>query len=154
MLEEWLNSKTISVCDSVNNWQDAIKLSAKPLLSANIITSDYITAIFTEHKKIGPYYVLAPGIAMPHARPEEGANQQGLSLLLVKQGVSFGSEDNDPVYLIIMLAATDSKSHLAMIAELMSLLSSETSVAQIMRARTVNEIETIIAHHSSIETME
>lgn len=145
MLKNWLHKNTITVCEEVENWQDAILLSAKPLLESNAITQQYISAIFQNYEKLGPYFVLAPNIAMPHARPEEGVNQQALSLLLVKNGVIFHSEDNDPVYLIILLSATDSHSHLAMIAKLMSLLIDDDAIERIIAATSADEIETIIS---------
>ena len=40
---------------------------------------------------------------MPYARPEEGANALGLSLLKIHQGVNFHSADNDPVQVVVML---------------------------------------------------
>jgi PTS system ascorbate-specific IIA component len=55
-----------------------------------VIEPEYVTAIVEQHHTLGPYYVLA-GLAMPHARPEEGAKGLGLSLLKLKQGVSFGA---------------------------------------------------------------
>lgn len=91
----------------MENWPQALELCAKPLLDMQVIEPEYVTAIIQQHHTLGPYYVLAPGLAMPHARPEEGAKGLGLSLLKLKQGVSFGAGEFDPVDVIIMLAAPD-----------------------------------------------
>lgn len=56
------------------------------------------------------------GIAMPHARPEEGANKLSLALTLIPSGVNFDADENDPVKLLIVLAATDSTSHIEAIS--------------------------------------
>ena len=118
MLNQWLTGQTVKIVDSVKDWKEAIELCATPLLENQSITPNYIDAIFQLHESIGPYYVLAPGIAMPHARPEQGVNNLGLSMLLVKNGVNFNSEENDPVYLITLLAASDSTSHIEMLTQL------------------------------------
>ncbi|MGG5837612.1 PTS sugar transporter subunit IIA, partial [Huaxiibacter chinensis] len=77
MLKNWLNEATITLQDQVESWPEALAVCARPLLKMNVITPDYVTAIVQQHHALGPYYVLAPGLAMPHARPEEGANALG-----------------------------------------------------------------------------
>ncbi len=81
----------------MENWQQALAVCAEPLLAAGTITPDYVAAIRDQHRQLGPYYVLAPGLAMPHARPEEGAKGLGLSLLKLERGVSFDAAEFDPV---------------------------------------------------------
>ncbi len=77
MLKEWLTADHIQLCERVEDWRQAVTLSAQPLLQDGVITPNYLTAIFHQQEKLGPYFVLAPGIAMPHARPEEGAARWG-----------------------------------------------------------------------------
>lgn len=145
MLSQWIHDDTISVQERVESWPQALELCAKPLLAAQTITPDYLTAIIEQHHKLGPYYVLAPGLAMPHARPEEGATGLGLSLLKLQQGVSFGSEEHGPVDLIIMLAAPDKHSHIEMISSLAELFSSDEDMLLLHQAKTTEEIKTIIS---------
>lgn len=147
MLNQWLNDKTVQLLDSVENWPQALEICARPLLTVGIITPDYVTAIVAQHHKLGPYYVLAPGLAMPHARPEEGAKGLGLSLLKLRQGVAFGAEDFDPVDTIIMLAAPDKHSHIEMIAALAELFSSDDDMEQLHRTTCLEEIKNIIQRY-------
>lgn len=147
MLETWLNDNTLHVEETVKDWPQALELCARPLLAAGVITPDYLTAIAAQHHQLGPYYVLAPGLAMPHARPEEGATGMGLSLLKVNGGVNFGSEDFDPVRVIVMLAAPDKNSHIDMISSLAELFSSEDDMEQLQQATTVEEIKKIIQRY-------
>ncbi|OCG26013.1 hypothetical protein A9G11_01415 [Gilliamella sp. wkB108] len=144
MLGKWLTNQTVNIVDSVNDWKEAIQLCAAPLLKNKAITPNYIDAIFQLHESIGPYYVLAPGIAMPHARPEQGVNQLGLSMLLVKQGVKFNSEDNDPVYLITLLAASDSTSHIDMLTQLATLFGNTDDMQTIFNAQHSDQILSVI----------
>ncbi|MFK3660311.1 PTS sugar transporter subunit IIA [Scandinavium sp. NPDC088450] len=144
MLSQWIHDGTIALRDNVESWPQALEICAQPLLDSQTITPEYITAIIEQHQKLGPYYVLAPGLAMPHARPEEGAKGLGLSLLKLQQGVSFGSQDNDPVDLIIMLAAPDKHSHIEMISALAELFSSDDDMLLLHQAETLEEIKKII----------
>ncbi|WP_172731045.1 PTS sugar transporter subunit IIA [Pluralibacter gergoviae] len=144
MLETWLHDDTICVQESAQSWQQALAICAAPLLESNTIRPEYLTAIVNEHNRLGPYYVLAPGLAMPHARPEEGALGLGLSLLKLHRGVRFGSEENDPVDLVVMLAAPDRHSHIELISALAALFSSDEDMRLLHQARTVEEIKNII----------
>ncbi|AFJ46350.1 PTS sugar transporter subunit IIA [Shimwellia blattae] len=147
MLNHWLNEQTICIRDRVADWQQALVIAAKPLLAQGIIHADYVPAIIHQHHKLGPYYVLAPGLAMPHARPEEGAHGQGLALLKLHQGVAFGAGEFDPVSLIIMLAAPDADSHIVMISSLAELFSCPEDLAALHQAQTLAQINNIISRY-------
>ncbi|MGC6386282.1 PTS sugar transporter subunit IIA [Ewingella sp. S1.OA.A_B6] len=145
MLNNWLTTENIHIRHDITDWRDAVQASAAPLLKKGIIAPDYVQAIFAQHEKLGPYYVLAPGIAMPHARPEEGANALGLSLLTLPHGVKFNSVDNDPVYTVVMLAAPDKHSHIELISELAELFSNEEEMQKIHQAKNIRTIQDIIS---------
>ncbi|XKM12955.1 PTS sugar transporter subunit IIA [Orbaceae bacterium ac157xtp] len=147
MLSDWLTNKTINIVDNVEDWKQAINLSAVPLLENATILPDYIQAIYKLHEDIGPYYVLAPGIAMPHARPEQGVNKLGLSMLLVRNGVKFNSSNNDPVYLITLLAAPDSNSHIEILMQLGDLFSNEDNMQKIFNAQKIEDILTVVKQY-------
>ena len=147
MLTTLLTSNVIQVVESAADWQDAIKIACKPLINNELIEPQYIDAIIKSHEKIGPYYVLGPGIAMPHARPEDGVNQLSLGLTVIKQGVEFGSEGNDPIKLLIVLAATDSNSHIGAIAKLAELFDNQEDIDSIMQSENVDDILKIIAKY-------
>jgi PTS system ascorbate-specific IIA component len=135
MLTDWINHSNLNLLTHTDNWRKAVEIALQPMIDNGAVQPRYLNAIYDMHEQIGPYYVLGEGIAMPHARPEEGVNHTGLSLLIVSEGVSFGSEDNDPVYIIFALAAIDSHSHIEMIASLSQLFCEENVVEQLRQAR-------------------
>ncbi len=144
MITTWLPAENIQIVDSVSDWKQAIRLSAQPLLAKETMTEAYIDAIFNSHQELGPYYVLAPGLAMPHARPEEGAIKNGLSLLHIKQGVSFDAEENDPVYVVIMLCALSGDEHINMITALADIFSDDERLSALLKASSTEEIQRVI----------
>ncbi|PWC15964.1 PTS sugar transporter subunit IIA [Brenneria corticis] len=144
MLNDWLTQDSIQICDRADDWRQAVALAAAPLIAKGAISDSYVPAILRQYDAIGPYFVLAPGIAMPHARPEEGALALGLSLLLVREGVIFHSADHDPVRLIVMLSAPDGNSHIELIAQLAELFSCDEAITALFAARTVEEVLDII----------
>jgi PTS system ascorbate-specific IIA component len=147
MIKNLLTSDVVQIVPVCEDWRHAISLSCKPLVDNGTIESRYVEAIFRSHEAIGPYYVIGPGIAMPHARPEEGVNKLGISLTVIQQGVNFASEDNDPVHLLVVLAATDSHSHIEIIAALAQLFDTPEDTAALIAATHVDDILSIISRY-------
>lgn len=116
-LIDYFPEPSISVIHSAKDWQEAIDFSMVSLLDKNYISENYIQAIKGSTISNGPYYILAPGVAMPHARPECGALKTGMSLTLLKQGVYFPGND-EPIKLLIGLSAADADSHIGAIQAL------------------------------------
>ncbi|HCI6149302.1 TPA: PTS sugar transporter subunit IIA [Klebsiella variicola subsp. variicola] len=144
MIRDWLTPDKINVINSIDNWKNAVRLSAEPLLAQGYMAEHYIKAILKSHEELGPYYLLAPGLAMPHARPEQGALRNGLSLLHIKEGISFGSTENDPVYVIIMLCARSGNEHITMIGELAELFSDQQKLERLLKADDIKAIQAVI----------
>jgi PTS system ascorbate-specific IIA component len=144
-LAKWLNNEKIQYVESVADWQEALVIAGRPLLSEGAISQDYIDAIIQQKEEIGPFFVIAPQIAMPHARPEQGAHKLGLSIVLLGTAVKFDSEENDPVKAIFMFAAPDSNSHIEMISELAEVLSDEAIMAQLFRVTSKEALITILS---------
>lgn len=144
-LAKWLNNEKIQYVESVTDWQEALIIAGRPLLSEGAISQNYIDAIIQQKEEIGPFFVIAPQIAMPHARPEQGAHKLGLSIVLLGIAVKFDSEENDPVKAIFMFAAPDSNSHIEMISQLAEVLSDEEIMAQIFNASSKEALMTILS---------
>ncbi|WP_028868006.1 PTS sugar transporter subunit IIA [Psychromonas arctica] len=119
---------------------NALDLTCSTLIARGKVKPSYADAIKATHKKIGPYYVLAPKIAMPHARPEDGVNETALQLTVFKKGVDLGSTDNGDVYFSITLAAVDSDGHLLTIMALSELFQNDEDIEKIINAEDKVEI--------------
>jgi len=147
MLKNLLTAEVVQIVEQAKDWRDAIALSCQPLIDNGSIEPRYVEAIYRSHEAIGPYYVVGPGIAMPHARPEEGANKLSLALTVIPAGVNFDADENDPVKLLIVLAATDSTSHIEIISQLAQLFDNEQDTQALLQATTVPEILSVIARY-------
>ncbi|MCS3431102.1 PTS sugar transporter subunit IIA [Klebsiella sp. BIGb0407] len=147
MLKNLLTTEVVQIVEQAKDWRDAIAISCQPLIENGSIEPRYVEAIYRSHEAIGPYYVVGPGIAMPHARPEEGANKLSLALTVIPSGVNFDADENDPVKLLIVLAATDSTSHIEIISQLAQLFDNEQDTQALLQATTVPEILSVIARY-------
>ena len=110
-VDRLIASGTISVNQRVEDWEAAVRLGGEMMRKAGLIEESYIDAMVDNHKTIGPYYILAPGIAMPHAKPENGVLKTGYALLTLSQPVEFGDEENDPVDILIFAGAVNREEH-------------------------------------------
>ena len=62
----------------------------------NKIQESYIQAMIGNIKKFGEYIIIAPNVAMPHSRPEDGVNESCLALLKLHEPVKF--DNGDAIY--------------------------------------------------------
>ncbi|HHF3068303.1 TPA: PTS sugar transporter subunit IIA [Vibrio diabolicus] len=144
MLRELITSDVIRIHSDATDWKDAISKSCEALIEHGAIEPSYVEAIYRSHEELGPYYVVGPGMAMPHARPEDGVNRLSLAITVIQNGVNFNSEENDPVKMLVTLAATDSNSHVDAISKLAELFMNEKHVEAICNAQSKEDVLAII----------
>ncbi|ASU14571.1 Ascorbate-specific PTS system EIIA component [Mesomycoplasma hyopneumoniae] len=101
---------SILINQTASNWQDAVKISCQPLLDKGLISTEYVHAIIQSTIENGPYYILAPFLAMPHAEAGKGVFGNGFSLVVFNKPFYFEA-DSRPVQILITLAATNSDIH-------------------------------------------
>ncbi|GAM66793.1 ascorbate-specific PTS system [Vibrio sp. JCM 19236] len=123
---------------------DALDITCSKLIEQGKVEQSYLEAIKVKHKEIGAYYVLAPKIAMPHARPEDGVNEAALQITIFKKGVDLESEDNGDVFFSVTLAAMDSDSHIQTIVALSELFQNDDDIDAIIAAENESEVRAIL----------
>ncbi|UOQ95438.1 BglG family transcription antiterminator [Halobacillus shinanisalinarum] len=144
MLNELLTDQTIQFKDSVPSWEEAITFAAQPLIDQHSIHSHYVDAMIENVKELGPYIVIAPRIAIPHARPDTGVERLGMSLLRLREPVYFSNKEKHRAQLIIVLAAIDNQTHLKALAQLTEVLSNEENVNQLIEAHDSDSVIQLI----------
>ena len=87
----------------------------------------------------GPYIVIIPGLALSHSRPDVSVNKTGLSLITLSKPVCFDC-DNDPVDIVLTLAATDDTSHLQKLQSMAEFISDEENIEFIKNAQSAEEV--------------
>lgn len=133
-LADLITAETTSLEVYVNSWQAAVDKAGALLLYAGAIEPRYIEAMKDMIRQHGPYMVAWPGVALLHARPEDGVRRLCMSLVVLRQPVNFGHPENDPVFLAIALGAVDNRSHLRALLELHEVLLDRGTVDEIRTA--------------------
>ena len=126
-------------------WQEAVKLGVDLLVKADVVEPRYYQAILDGVAQFGPYFFIAPGLAMPHGRPEEGVKRTGFSLVTLKNPLVFDHEDNDPVDILITMAAVDATTHQEVgIMQIVNLFEDEANFDRLRACRTAQEVLDLI----------
>ncbi|MCE0494503.1 PTS sugar transporter subunit IIA [Vibrio salinus] len=121
-----IENQSIKLHQKAGDWKEAIKIGTDMLVSSGAIKPEYYDAIVSSIEKLGPYIIIAPNLAMPHARPEQGVIKTAFALVTLDTPVIFDGED-DPVDVLITLAGSTSDQHMEGLMEVTQVLDDEDS---------------------------
>lgn len=141
---KFLEESLIQLDVETTSPEESIRAAGSLLVKEKAVEESYVEAMVQSYKKNGPYFVLAPKIALPHARPEDGVNEASVSFIRLKKSVEFGSELNDPVTFVFALGASSSDEHLQILQKLTMLLNDPSNLEKLEKATTYQEIKEMI----------
>lgn len=129
-----LNEQTVRARVAVADWEAAADQVGWLLVDAGYVEPNYIQAMKQVLRDMGPYAVIAPGIVLLHARPEDGVLVPCLGLLTLSTPVEFGHSENDPVDIVLALGAKDKMTHISALQQLAILLGDPAGLVAIRSA--------------------
>ncbi len=127
----------VKVLDNVNDYKEAIKITCDILQKRDSINDSYYESILNKIDEFGSYFCIAPKIAMPHARPEDGALKTDLCLLKLNKPVDFLGKE---VSLFFTLSAVDSSSHLEIMQKVAKVCMDQNKLNTILNLNNEKEI--------------
>ncbi len=134
-----IKESNVQILEGASDWKEAVCQSVAPLERDGSVTESYKEAIIENVEQLGPYICIAPHVALPHARPEQGAVKSQIAVTLFRREIDFNREDAK-ASLFISLAAADSESHLDALMQITDILQDEERTAKILQARNVLEL--------------
>ncbi len=137
-LKKCIDSSNIQLNIDVDNWQDGVRVSSKPLLDRKIIEEEYVDEIINNINKLGSYIVVDDKIAMPHARPGKYVNDFGISITTFKNPIEMGSYNDIKIF--ITISSPDGDSHIEFITQIMNLIDNEEFISLLENASSNKEI--------------
>ncbi|QKV96611.1 PTS sugar transporter subunit IIA [Streptomyces sp. NA02950] len=138
----------------VADWREAIRVAGGLMVGTGVTTDDYTAEMIANVEENGPYIVIAPGLAFAHARPSPAVLATGMSWVRLAEPVTFGHASNDPVDLVVGLAAGDSGAHTAAMAGLARLLGDPGTASALAAAATPEALRAVLAGGSEPESAE
>lgn len=114
-IEKIITSKTIFLEQNFKTAEEIINFIGDVFEKNGYCNNNYKTAMLEIFKNFPGVIVLDDGVAMPHARPEEGALKNGLVIIKLKKPVDFYNESFEKVDTVIGLCSTGSDEHIELI---------------------------------------
>lgn len=134
-----LKRENVQIVESVDTWEDAVRVAVQPLVDTGFVEPRYIDGIIENAHKYGPYFVICPDLALLHARPEQGVIKKQLAVTILRQGVRF-KEGGDPVRVLVTLAAEDADSHIDVMRTLATMFSDPSNIGSLAAAGSADAV--------------
>ncbi|WP_353815342.1 PTS sugar transporter subunit IIA [Agromyces sp. SYSU T00266] len=128
----------------VADWRAAIRAAGHALARSGATRPDYTDRMIDVLVEFGAYIVIAPGLALAHARPGPDVRRSGLSVVTLAEPVAFGHPHNDPVRVVLGLAVSNAEEHVASVADLANVFNERDAIDRIAAAETPAEVRAVL----------
>jgi ascorbate PTS system EIIA or EIIAB component len=145
LLNDALAEGAIALQRTVSSWQECFEVSGELLVRSNRAKPEYTRAMIDVFHELGPYMVIAPGVALAHAKPGDWVVSPGLSLLTLSSGVNFGVERFDPVRIVFGLTAIEHDDHISLLAALSEFLLDEAKLNSLLVLDDVDSVRALFS---------
>jgi ascorbate PTS system EIIA or EIIAB component len=139
-----LPDEAIVIGAVASDWRAAVRAAGKALVASGSAKPGYSDAMVRMIEEHGPYVVIAPGLALAHARPDGQVTADGLAIVTLASPVNFGHPHNDPVRVVLGLAVESVGGHLESIADIANVFNDSRVIRAIAAAATPGEVRTLM----------
>ena len=139
-LLDLLTEKMILLNVPAKDWEDALRKGAQLLINSGGVESRYTEAMIKMVKDLGPFVVVAPGLALGHAGSDAGVYRTCFSLITLEKPVNFGVPENDPVDLIFSFAAPNKEEHMQALRDMALFCCENKNLEGIRKAKSPFEV--------------
>lgn len=143
MLSKAFGPSSIVLLDEELEFTQACRIATELLVQDGKAKQSYVTEVLANLAELGPYFVIAPGVALVHAKPSESVIEVGFSLLHLTPGAIAGSE-NDPVRLVFAFCSMDADSHIELLGEFADSLSTPGKMNLLLNASAESVIRSLL----------
>ena len=140
-----LDVRSIELNGSATSKEDVLKKMVSLMVKSGKINDEqkYLNGVFKREEESTTG--VGEGIAIPHCK-SDAVDRPGLAAMIVPDGVEFDSLDGQPVNVIFLIAAPDTKDnvHLDVLSKLSMLLMDEEFINSLKAAKNVDEFLKVI----------
>lgn len=153
-LSDLLSAEAIWIGADAPNWRAAVRAAGDRLVLSGATRDAYTDEMIAAVDELGPYMVIAPGIALAHSRPSPAVLRAGVSVVTLSHPVPFGHRQNDPVRLVVGLAAPDEEGHVTALSTLAEFLADSTRLEALIGAGSPDEVQDMVRSFEKEQTAE
>jgi PTS system ascorbate-specific IIA component len=146
-LSKLLPASAVRLDVAAADWRAAVRAAGDALVASGATTDQYTDEMISTVETLGPYIVIAPGIALAHSRPSPSVIRAGLCMVRLAAPVEFGHRQNDPVRLVVGLASPDDQGHVKALATLAEFLADDGRQAALLEAPDVGTVRQLIRRY-------
>lgn len=143
MLADSFGPNSIAIVSERLQFDVAVQRATELLVLDQKATTDYVQEVLQNLRELGPYFVVAPGIALAHAKPSASVSEAGFSLLKLDSGSESGSV-NDPVQLLFAFCSPSANSHIELLGDFASIMSEPEKVNLLLNASAESVIRDLL----------
>ncbi|WP_368487191.1 PTS sugar transporter subunit IIA [Spiroplasma sp. DGKH1] len=139
------NKKLINYTDQpVSDWQTGVHLGSQLLINHGYVTPDFPTKVIKITDELGPYYVIAPQLALLHINVDPAILKTGISFTYFKNPIIFKDEPKYHVNFCLALAAVDGNSHMGLLQAVATLFTNQQFLQELKNCSSQKELVKII----------
>lgn len=133
-LTSFVKQSVVALNAEVESWEQAFRVAGELLADDGCVNQNYIECMVLAAKKYGAYMMIGEGVALPHAKPSDGALKTGFSFVTLKNPVYFEIDgESHRIDFVVGLAADNSLSHLTAMGELIDLICKQEQLSLLLK---------------------
>lgn len=139
-----LPDSAVELGQVARDWREAIRLTGDALVKSGVTEAGYTDRMIEVIEQFGAYIVIAPGLALAHARPGDDVRREGIAVVTLAEPVAFGHPHNDPVSVVLGLAVTTPESHVTSVAALANVFNDASAIPAVAAATTADAVRAVL----------
>jgi PTS system ascorbate-specific IIA component len=129
---------------AVADWRDAVRHAGTALVRSGATSDAYTERMISVVDEFGAYIVVAPGLALAHARPGRDVSRDAVSVVTLAEPVAFGHPHNDPVSVVVGIASVSPDTHVSLVAEVANVFNDAQAIPALQAATTGDEVRAVL----------
>src|SRR5699024_8904854 len=146
-LQDLIPNHHIQFASRLSNLEEAIRLTAAPLLKLHYIDANYIDSMIQNFDDT--YMVINQNIAIPHAENDQNVSRTSMSMLVLDEPLTLSTGHD--VHIFVVIAATDKFKHLRPLLQLRDLAQDDQSIQKIIQTDSKSQVFETIKQFSKID---
>ncbi|WP_158587643.1 BglG family transcription antiterminator [Neobacillus notoginsengisoli] len=138
-LTNLLPLQSISLQLPETNWESAIRYGNRLLRERGLTGPQYEDKMVQMIQSQKHHFIIQDGVAFPHASVVDGVWKTGFSLLTFREPIPFGP-GQEPIWLIITLAAIDKTQHVQALSTLLDVFNDDSFMNMLRKTKNAEEV--------------